>query len=483
MTPWEFLLFLSSDSPCPPAKKCRDVNRDQIKLTVKRPKEKISGKGRCRKHYTCFKRVREHCSCEARCSKSGYYTPSQSLQLKSGQKLWSTCASRPIYMEPRRPAPENVPQAPAEIENTPESSRSGPSTTESQLVALLSESRREAESLRQELAAVRKKADADHRRLEALSIKSPDHQVRVFQERLARAEAALEEAETRSRFVERNWLQVERYLTIIQHQAADSRAAFSRLMEEDDGRLVLPTESLPARRRDTVLLKEDSLSTSSHSPQSPDYMRPPLITPRRPPSPYLRSPSGIEDERWHVDERGNRSPPYKRHRVSGRGTEFRPRSSRSPSPSSSPPGAFVTSPAPGASSQPRPRADAVSLDRRANTCPRCLRFQVREPTPFPFPIPPYRPTSETLRAYDARNPPLQFIQHRHPPAPPRPPTPQAPPAAADAGPHQYQHRFHLNTAVHGHRRPVRPGAYETVVFALDSDVPAQGVGGPGANGE
>ncbi|KAJ7871030.1 hypothetical protein B0H13DRAFT_2555750 [Mycena leptocephala] len=387
-------------------------------------------------------------------------------------------------MDPGRPTQmrQSVPTAAAEIEITTGTS-SAPSTTESQLVAMLSESRREAESLRQELVAVRKKADADHRRLQALSIKSPDHQIRIFQERLARAEAALEEAETRSRFVERNWLQVERYLTAMQNQAADSRAAFSRLMDDIDGRLVLPSESPPARRRDIPLrefisssgpghrstsnshLHHDSSSASSHSPRSQDYIRPlPLVTPRRRPSSPLRSPSGIEDERWHVDEQSDRSPPYKRRRGSGLGGEpgmgFRQRLLTPSSSSRTPP--------------PLPRIHNADRERHPS----------REHMPPPPALPstdshrPYRP-SETLRTYDARNPPLQFIQHRHPPAPPRPPTPPSPPRARNAADpqHQYQHRFHLSTGSHGPRRPVRPGAYETVVFALDSDTSTQGIGG------
>ncbi|KAJ7607594.1 hypothetical protein DFH06DRAFT_1309491 [Mycena polygramma] len=161
--------------------------------------------------------------------------------------------------------PQNVSPPAAEIENTTGNSAAAappprPSTTESQLVDLLSQSRREAAELRQELAAVRRKADADHRRLQALSgsINSPDHQVRVFQERLAHAEAALAEAEARSRFVEQNWLQVERYLSAVQRQAADSRAAFTRIMEQGDvdGRLVLPGDSSPPATRREVPLRD-----------------------------------------------------------------------------------------------------------------------------------------------------------------------------------------------------------------------------------
>ncbi|KAJ6468237.1 hypothetical protein C8R45DRAFT_1017993 [Mycena sanguinolenta] len=382
-------------------------------------------------------------------------------------------------MEPSPPAVQesrSMPNATTEIEITSGPSRLPP-TTDTQLVVLLSESRLEAISLRRELAALRKKSDEDQRRLRNLSVKSPDPQVRVFQDRLARAEAALEDAEARNRFVERNWLQVERYLMIIQQQAADSRVAFSRLMEENDGRLVLPNDSQSIRRRDIPLGDYVSSSGSAYRPSnlhrnlpsSPEFMRPPpLTTPRRPLSPPSRSPSGVEGgQRWHADDRGDRSPPHKKLRVSGRSGEFRPRSSRSPPP---PPRSPVY-PSHSATSAPRHKPD-----------PERVRYPSREympPPPAPPRPDPYRP-SETLRTYDARNPPLQFIPHRHPPVPPRPPTPPAPPPPAQTfdagGPHQYQHRFPLNRGVFGPRRLLRPGAYETMVFALDSDAPPQEVG-------
>jgi hypothetical protein len=207
-------------------------------------------------------------------------------------------------------------------------------------------------------------------------------------------------------------LQVERYLIIMQNQAADSRAAFSRLMEEQDGRLVLPNESLSARGRDIPLGDYISSSRSGHhnrshsnhrrhspsssrSPRSPDYIRPlPLTLPRRPPSPPLRSPLGVEDGRWHAAERGDRSPPYKRRRASGR-DEFQPgvrvfiffKSKKAQSRLTSPPGAprpFVTAtrihrllPPPRLAIDTIPSVRAI---RPANTCPRHQR--PRAPSPF-----------------------------------------------------------------------------------------------------
>ncbi|KAJ7030315.1 hypothetical protein C8F04DRAFT_1236606 [Mycena alexandri] len=394
-------------------------------------------------------------------------------------------------MEPRSqaPKPERVLTPAAEPEITTGTSSATP-TTESQLVALLSESRREADSLRRELAAVRKKADADNRRLQALSINSAEHQVHVFQERLARAEAALEEADARSRLVEQHWLQVDRYLSLVQYQAADARRAFSRLMEQDNGGyLVLPDESQRRERRGDIPLRDLSASgiysnrapfdprpphrgspsiPESHPPRrSPDYniRLPPLLPPRRPSTSASapRSPPAVEEERRYIDAyTSDGSPPHKRPR---RGSGSRPQSPRSPSP--------------------------VPHRRASTSAPRPhehLRARPPEPMhhhhramPPPSLLPAPRQDAHHRPIVPRGQPPLQFIQHAppRPPTPPRlptpPPRPPTPPrtgfADASAPQHQYQHRFHLSSTPynHGARRVVRPGAYETVVFALDSD--------------
>jgi hypothetical protein len=131
------------------------------------------------------------------------------------------------------------------------------------LLILLLESQREAESLRKELEVVQKKADAHEKLFEAfLHPSNPAHiaatvvaNVRILQERLIRAEVALEHAEAKSRFVVNNWLQVDKYFATIEKHARDSRAAFSRILTEDDGRLVLPHESNPAGTK-TVSLND-----------------------------------------------------------------------------------------------------------------------------------------------------------------------------------------------------------------------------------
>ncbi|KAJ7106974.1 hypothetical protein C8R44DRAFT_941455 [Mycena epipterygia] len=406
--------------------------------------------------------------------------------------------------EPCRPAPkddsESAPHGPAETEITTETSSA--TTAESQLVVLLSESRAEAESLRRELAAVRKKADADHRQLQSLlassshsiSSKNADLEVRTFQERLARAEAALREAEMRSRIVESNWIQVDRYLAAMQHQAADSRAAFFRILEQNDGRLVLPGESVPALRREIPLRDYIAASgardhatspsdrshprspSSSYSPRAQAYVRPlPPLTPRRAASPF-QSPSDHEDDaRLHRRrERSTDPPPFKRQRAMGRESEteraFRPRSPRSQSPPHRRSSATI------------PSSSTTSIPRKRDS-PDRARHASRDympPPPAPAaPRPPRPPApraphggAETTRTYDARHPPLQIIQHRQPPAPSHPPTPPPPPPVvqdpADAPPHQYQHRFPLAPDAYAPRRVLRRGEYETLVFALDA---------------
>ncbi|KAJ7082651.1 hypothetical protein B0H15DRAFT_436110 [Mycena belliarum] len=376
-------------------------------------------------------------------------------------------------------------------------------STEGQLVVLLAASRREAAALRDELAAVRKKADADNRRLESLlqsssnpiRPKSPDVQIRAYQERLAHAEAALDEAVTRSRIVESNWLQVDRYLAAIQRQAADSRTAFSRIIAQNDGQLVLPDQSLPVLRREIPL--RDYISSggsgehapsSSHLPprESPYSPRatirpPPLLTPRAAPS---RSPPDTRRvEPWDDDgDDAESPPPFKRLRPSGRLHELE-RAYRSRSPrGASPP---VRRRPPVAPLLPRPRdPDRARHPSREYmppplSPPRARTQGPRLPDPYAH-LPPPLPLrdAQIAREYDARNPPLQIIQHAHPPPPPPPP---APPPAADAL-HQYQHRFHLGAGAYLPRRLMRPGAYETVVFALDSGAQAYG-GRPEGQGQ
>ncbi|KAJ7052091.1 hypothetical protein C8F01DRAFT_1262306 [Mycena amicta] len=175
-------------------------------------------------------------------------------------------------------------------------------TENSRLAAQLAESRHEAETLRRELEALRKKAD----RLQALLDSAPpppppghgdserdSERERAYHDRLARAEAALQDAERSRRLVETHWMHAERYLAVIQAQAAQSRAAFGRFLETTTAPFV------PRQGR------------SEHAPRaslSPSTRRPP-----EPPPPPR--PSSAAAHRQHSDEEEDRSR-YKRQRSS-----------------------------------------------------------------------------------------------------------------------------------------------------------------------
>ncbi|KAJ7210701.1 hypothetical protein GGX14DRAFT_624771 [Mycena pura] len=349
-----------------------------------------------------------------------------------------------------RPTRKTARPAAAETENNT-AMNTATSSKDPQLATLLAESRREAESLRQELAALREKADADRRRLQALlDSSSADEQVRTYQDRLARAEAALEEAERRRRLVESHWLQVERYLAVVQQQAAESRAAFARFLGPNDG---ARNDSRPTARHDNPS-RPPGATVATHHHRPYGYPPPPAPTrrdrdygraPSAAPPPLPRSatfhgPADAADEHWHTDGEGmdGRSH-HKRHRASSR-----PRYAARLSPSPPPP-------------LPPRHTDA------------------RRPHHAAYP-------------HDVAARPPQIEHARHAPPPPLPaPLPLAPtvPHRTAGMPPQYQHRFQLPpgtggyTSRRGSGAPPRPGVYETVVFALDAPDNASGQGTDG----
>ncbi|KAJ6617289.1 hypothetical protein B0H10DRAFT_2218772 [Mycena sp. CBHHK59/15] len=388
------------------------------------------------------------------------------------------------------------------------------SSTETQLVILLSESRREAESLREELAAVRKKADSDQRLLNSFLDSSgqlrqsdipfpasPD--LHFFHERLAVAEAALEEAEAQNRIVAANWLQVDRYLSAVQHQAADSRAAFSRILEQDDGLLVLPQQSLPAMGREIPLKEYLSGSgskpfvkpshrsrpdpASTRSQRIHDLVRaPPLLThphPTSPPTRFRSSQNG--DHRQDSVDFSVDPPPYKRSKISRRESELEKVSeSQSLRDIRAHPAQSISRSSGGTSSHMQiHNIDHQRIPQRLIPPQLLSSGRPRRQTPPPADRPrrdasrsPH--SSGTVRIHDITNsnPPIQIIQHRHPAPPPRPAPPQAPQLIEETPaerPHQFQHRFPVanagNSLGRGYnpRHHVRPGAYETMVFALE----------------
>ncbi|KAJ7053551.1 hypothetical protein C8F01DRAFT_1329865 [Mycena amicta] len=389
-------------------------------------------------------------------------------------------------------------------------------TENSRLAAQLAESRHEAETLRRELEALRKKAD----RLQALldSAPPPPHddseRERAYHDRLARAEAALQDAERSRRLVETHWMHAERYLAVIQAQAAQSRAAFGRFLE---------TTTAPFVPR-----QGGSSSRSEYAPRaslSPSTRRPPEPPPRP-------SSAAAHRQHSHSDEEEDRSR-YKRQRSSSqhdyivgvfddeahRHHQFL----RYPTlvTQSHVLDLPVRSLIPESATTTRKRCDNLSrrIRIRARIRPRLgirripilIHIHIHIHTRLPSP-PPQRQTHAQNRYMPPpraipiphRDGPgeLQIIHDRAPPAP-RPPSPEVDsvsvPHSTAGVPPNYQHRFQVPNPSAGYggygrrasavagvgigggggggggggRKP-KLGAYETVVFSLgDSSVTEQ----------
>ena len=140
---------------------------------------------------------------------------------------------------------------PSEVQDTTPSS---PPTSNSQLAAILSDAFRDIDSLKRDLALARKRAEKAERLIQTLtsdSTASPsngnpqDHAqikrlIDDYEDRLAQAESAREEAEARRRVAQEGWEQVERYLALVESRAKDARMAFTRISEGSVAPLLLP---------------------------------------------------------------------------------------------------------------------------------------------------------------------------------------------------------------------------------------------------
>ncbi|KAF7433861.1 hypothetical protein PC9H_005827 [Pleurotus ostreatus] len=150
------------------------------------------------------------------------------------------------------------------------------SQTHSQLASILADACKEAEHLRRELSSTRKRAEKAERLVAALSavsgqgsnsptassspnvtpsaaVHNPDAAralILEYEERVAKAEQARDEAEARRRMVVDNWQQLERYLQGLEFHASDARAGFARIVADGGGPLVLADlNALPAASR------------------------------------------------------------------------------------------------------------------------------------------------------------------------------------------------------------------------------------------
>jgi hypothetical protein len=114
-----------------------------------------------------------------------------------------------------------------------------------QLATLLKESYKEAENLRRELVATKKRAEKAERMLVGLqtiqqsagdvsssSGPSPDvaRMVADYEERISRAERAKDDAEARRRAIQDSWHALDRYFALIEHRAQDARALHARIL-------------------------------------------------------------------------------------------------------------------------------------------------------------------------------------------------------------------------------------------------------------
>ncbi|KAF5344509.1 hypothetical protein D9756_011355 [Leucocoprinus leucothites] len=196
-----------------------------------------------------------------------------------------------------------------------DNSQDDPEYSNSHLATLLADSYKDAESLRRELTATKKRAEKAERLLHGLqtiqqsagdvsssSGPSPDvsRMLMDYEERLARAERARDEADARRRAMHDNWLSVDRYLALIEHRAQDARVHYARVVSGDNTNISLP-----------------SISPYSHPTASSSHVFPPL-PPHPNPNPHRRprTPSmessfpqpPAKRSRGDSDDRGRRYP-------------------------------------------------------------------------------------------------------------------------------------------------------------------------------
>ncbi|KAG6902822.1 hypothetical protein C0995_011309 [Termitomyces sp. Mi166 len=123
---------------------------------------------------------------------------------------------------------------------------SPPATTPAGLAKLLADAYADADALRRELAAARKRADNADRLVQSLqslrqlpdSTKSPalsqDAAVEIlrkWEQRALAAEQARDDADVKRSAIESSWAQLNSYLAQLQSVAADARAGFSRVFD------------------------------------------------------------------------------------------------------------------------------------------------------------------------------------------------------------------------------------------------------------
>jgi hypothetical protein len=126
---------------------------------------------------------------------------------------------------------------------------------------MLSASFREVEALRRELASTRRRAEKAENILNTIQSGSdgsnsqqqqqmPEAAVRAIvdcEHRIHVAEQARDEAEARRRVLMEAWVELDRYLGVIEIRAADARAGYNRIVAEGGGQLVVANIPLPGQ--------------------------------------------------------------------------------------------------------------------------------------------------------------------------------------------------------------------------------------------
>jgi hypothetical protein len=177
---------------------------------------------------------------------------------------------------------------PPDVLDSPRPLPSSPPTSNTQLAALLSEAFREIDALKRDLAIAKKRAERAERLVQTLNSdpsSSPPNQdqqhaqtlkrlIEDYEDRLAQAEMAREDAEARRRVAQESWEQTERYISLVESRAKDARIAFARVSEGSLVPLVLPP--LPPH----IGAGGGSLSTYPPSSSS-QVMAPPTVPSRQ----------------------------------------------------------------------------------------------------------------------------------------------------------------------------------------------------------
>ncbi|KAF9445815.1 hypothetical protein P691DRAFT_830213 [Macrolepiota fuliginosa MF-IS2] len=124
----------------------------------------------------------------------------------------------------------------------------------SQLATLLSDTFKDVENLKRELATAKKRAEKAERLVVNLqtnqqvaadvsssSGQSPDiaRMIMEYEDRISRAERTRDEAESRRRAIQENWMALERYFSQIEFRAHDVRSQFGRVVSGDTSPLSL----------------------------------------------------------------------------------------------------------------------------------------------------------------------------------------------------------------------------------------------------